>query len=715
MRTDLDPSLKFEIDFVWDIFRHVEDVLVVRIMRAAPSTSGSAQSAARVLSYWTYSKFCERLAMMRSCHNTLVLRGSWDPTSHVFEDPWSEPALIELRQRLQLEGLAAGRQQSIAATPVAPSTSRMPMPALASVTAAKAAMTGLHERPTSASRARSSSKPSAAPRRAQPQGGLPRANTPALDRRGAQTPTSSSTTCIAQSAPSGRGNAGADGAGGPPSPSFVAMGEGDEALARATWTARLLADGSQSPDGRRPPLEASPAKAAVREAATDIKVLEAERIADRWKGQCQRQTAELRRLKSEMEQSDELVASLRSQLAEKDQLVEALRLVMRDQVAGDLKKSQAPQSDLTSGESTAGASASEPIRIRSAESTRPSPDSMQTRSPSRPQSPRLSPDSIDARAPTTVESAATASPWSSRSFPGVEAAPRVEEQSPTPVLALSGSTTPHPSTSPVAVDWRPASGAPTTPSVRQLGAPVSRSHTPTASIRSAARGLGSAVTLGAVISTAVIAKDTSPLPARRPNSPDGTRESSSIPAHPSVQSPRIPPTAAFSPLSRRNDSNPTLGWRTPSGPSPGPPLSGDHPRPRAHSAADGRNAGVTSPRTPRTAALPSRSEVASLWPSTRDEWNSQTILAGCVSAVSSAGASCGAPHATSTVRASSLSPQAMHPTALANRPPALAVPVTSRRPVGSPVVSGTIGWSPSPAGSPLPPTLISKMAAQRKA
>lgn len=86
-----EDRLKFEVELVWDIHRHVSDIIIIRI------TQWSADgSEASVLSYWTVDSFKQRLEMMRDCYDTFCSKGRWNGKGDPLEDPWLDPSTVEL-------------------------------------------------------------------------------------------------------------------------------------------------------------------------------------------------------------------------------------------------------------------------------------------------------------------------------------------------------------------------------------------------------------------------------------------------------------------------------------------------------------------------------------------------------------------------------------------------------------------------------------------
>lgn len=76
--------LKFEVEFIWDIYRDIEDVLVIRLMRM-PDYEGDNSNRSQVLYYWTYQKFRYRLELMRMLY-TAEGKDFFQTHKNFFED-----------------------------------------------------------------------------------------------------------------------------------------------------------------------------------------------------------------------------------------------------------------------------------------------------------------------------------------------------------------------------------------------------------------------------------------------------------------------------------------------------------------------------------------------------------------------------------------------------------------------------------------------------
>merc|ERR550532_3353357 len=58
---------------------------------------------AEVVHFWAFSKFKERLEMMRDIYSLVSsagMEGSWHGRDNPLEDPWLEPSLADIQQRL---------------------------------------------------------------------------------------------------------------------------------------------------------------------------------------------------------------------------------------------------------------------------------------------------------------------------------------------------------------------------------------------------------------------------------------------------------------------------------------------------------------------------------------------------------------------------------------------------------------------------------------
>jgi len=106
-----DDRLHFEVEFVWDIYRDVEDILMIRVMHCGEVVGRGDV----VLHYWTYDKFRDRLDMMRDVFFVFQLTG-WpsECKGDVFEDPWIEPGTADLQQRYLEAVLKERRRAAIA-------------------------------------------------------------------------------------------------------------------------------------------------------------------------------------------------------------------------------------------------------------------------------------------------------------------------------------------------------------------------------------------------------------------------------------------------------------------------------------------------------------------------------------------------------------------------------------------------------------------------
>ncbi|CAK9036429.1 ATP-dependent DNA helicase hus2/rqh1, partial [Durusdinium trenchii] len=105
-----EEKLKFEVELVWDIHRAgaATDTVVIRLMKAKEdehdeekSPSSQTSEAEHVaVTYWTLLKFKARLDQMRDCFDEKQRHGRWSGSGDCLRDPWMEPSIVELRQRL---------------------------------------------------------------------------------------------------------------------------------------------------------------------------------------------------------------------------------------------------------------------------------------------------------------------------------------------------------------------------------------------------------------------------------------------------------------------------------------------------------------------------------------------------------------------------------------------------------------------------------------
>lgn len=314
-----DVEVKFDVDFVWDIFRRAEDVLVVRVLQL--SLTGEPDGETKVLSYWTYPRFCERLVEMRSCYFTFVHQRRWEHTHHPLKDPWFDASLAASRHQAQIEMAAAVSNAAVSGSPKEAQL-------LQSASAP----------PTLSSNDCESSTQSASV------GGTPSVSgAPAVQQRPGR-PVSTGRLQQKNSMPRARSaasaSAGGRGAGGAGSVDR----RGQDALEM----------GHKNSRPNSPTVVARSRSAVSDEAAQEL---------DKVKKENAKQSAELRKLKAELLQAErerrlhtEIVDSLRSQLADKDELVAALRVLVQDRsgserarVAGDTNQATSPQSKPSAG------------------------------------------------------------------------------------------------------------------------------------------------------------------------------------------------------------------------------------------------------------------------------------------------------------------------------------------------------------------------------
>lgn len=118
-----EDRLHFEVEFVWDIYRDVEDILMIRVMcfddRDREGRAGDTRDQGTVLHYWTYWQFRERLDMMRDVYLVFHRTGEWPGRDDSLDDPWGliNPAIMQ--QRLLL-AVNAERRRALADRPTSP-------------------------------------------------------------------------------------------------------------------------------------------------------------------------------------------------------------------------------------------------------------------------------------------------------------------------------------------------------------------------------------------------------------------------------------------------------------------------------------------------------------------------------------------------------------------------------------------------------------------
>lgn len=101
-----EDHLHIEVEFVWDIMRETEELLMVRVMQ---------DDCTLVLHYWTYSKFKERLDMMRDVYRAFQHTGKWPGADDPADDPWAEISTFELIQRISNNALYEQRRTQMSA------------------------------------------------------------------------------------------------------------------------------------------------------------------------------------------------------------------------------------------------------------------------------------------------------------------------------------------------------------------------------------------------------------------------------------------------------------------------------------------------------------------------------------------------------------------------------------------------------------------------
>ncbi|CAJ1381316.1 unnamed protein product [Effrenium voratum] len=108
-------NLKFEVELAWDIHRAgaATDIVVIRLMKMkeapaepddedlSPTSNTSEVDADNMaVAYWTLLKFKARLDQMRDCFDEHQQHGRWSGSGDCLRDPWMEPSIVELKQRL---------------------------------------------------------------------------------------------------------------------------------------------------------------------------------------------------------------------------------------------------------------------------------------------------------------------------------------------------------------------------------------------------------------------------------------------------------------------------------------------------------------------------------------------------------------------------------------------------------------------------------------
>jgi len=332
MRPDLEQ--KFDVDFVWDIFRRVQDVIVIRVIQR-PAFREGTDNESMVLFYWTYQSFSERLGAMRGVYNAFVNKGRWDGANNPFEDPWMEASLIDLRQQMQVEKATAMLSMLV----------RSESPSARTTTAGPSTVSTARDAPENSQMAILKSSASAAA-----VGRHPSPTTTSAGRRTASAGrTTNRVTVARRPVPSTSGNMRNErnrtGVGTHPSISSMGRSAGDRTS--SPGFAQESSDRSASPtqvQRRRPAAETATEAIGRGNGGSNVANVEIERL----KRDNLRHLAEIRRLKTEQMQEsrerslqDELIDSLRSQLKDKTELVATLHILMQDRTRQD----HGPRSD----------------------------------------------------------------------------------------------------------------------------------------------------------------------------------------------------------------------------------------------------------------------------------------------------------------------------------------------------------------------------------
>lgn len=101
-------KLHFEVEFVWDIYRTTDEVIMIRLMQ-----DDEFHEHAEILTYWTYARFRERIAEMRRIHHVFHHTGAWSGKGDPLDDPWEEPQLVDFHER-HFVALVGERRRTIA-------------------------------------------------------------------------------------------------------------------------------------------------------------------------------------------------------------------------------------------------------------------------------------------------------------------------------------------------------------------------------------------------------------------------------------------------------------------------------------------------------------------------------------------------------------------------------------------------------------------------
>ena len=90
--------MHFQVELIWDIERHPEEVLLIGLLNYGNGTDAPAKGAAdcQVLHYWSYGRFLEKLDHMRDVHRMHCqgLQG-WTGRGDPLQDPWLEKLALE--------------------------------------------------------------------------------------------------------------------------------------------------------------------------------------------------------------------------------------------------------------------------------------------------------------------------------------------------------------------------------------------------------------------------------------------------------------------------------------------------------------------------------------------------------------------------------------------------------------------------------------------
>ncbi|CAE8672159.1 unnamed protein product, partial [Polarella glacialis] len=260
----------------------------------------AAQS--KVLAYWTYAKFRERLAEMRACCGAY-----WPGSGNPLQDPWMETSIADLRHRSALEAVAAAARaapQPEESMPVAsPKGLTLPQAAHLPGVISSSSIVPAPSPDTQDGRQRSTST-----------GSRPGRQRPTAAAQPAQAPLQRS----AAGRPSSSGSSASCGNGG--------------CLRTLGNDPRRIVPGLPAGPGTSPSSKTGTAAPDAAAGYTALLPAPFEKELERLRREKEQQSDELRKLRDDLTHSErerrlqaELIHSLRSQLEDKDELVSTLR------------------------------------------------------------------------------------------------------------------------------------------------------------------------------------------------------------------------------------------------------------------------------------------------------------------------------------------------------------------------------------------------------